>query len=111
SRPVITLNNVVLPAPLGPMRPVTKPGAADSDTESRATLPPKRTMTSRTSSAGRSFAAVSRSADTASDDTVELRVGDCEPAVEVGRVRGEPRLGDADPFERDRVHLRWGVRA
>src|SRR5438105_711244 len=50
--PVTTLNNVGLPAPLGPMRPVTQPGATVADTESTATLPPKRTVTSRSSRIG-----------------------------------------------------------
>src|SRR5437763_15657430 len=47
-RPVMTLNNVVLPAPLGPMRPVTRPGSAVRATSCRATTPPKRTLTSST---------------------------------------------------------------
>jgi len=34
-KPVITLNNVVLPAPLGPMRPVTLPGCAERSTRSK----------------------------------------------------------------------------
>ena len=52
SSPVMTLNSVVLPAPFGPIRPVTSPGSAERLTPSSATLPPKRTVTSRTSSDG-----------------------------------------------------------
>src|SRR5947207_721720 len=44
----MTLNNVVLPAPLGPMRPVTRPGSAVRSTSCRAITPPKRTLTSST---------------------------------------------------------------
>ena len=40
----MTLNSVVLPAPLGPMSPVTVPGSTSIETSSRATLPPKRTL-------------------------------------------------------------------
>src|SRR5439155_7180375 len=47
-KPVMTLNNVVLPAPLGPMRPVTRPGSAVRSTSCRAITPPKRTLTSST---------------------------------------------------------------
>ncbi len=48
--PVMTLNSVVLPAPFGPIRPVTVPSAASMVTWSRAVCPPKRTVTSLTSS-------------------------------------------------------------
>ena len=44
--PVITLNSVVLPAPLGPMRPITSPGRTVSPAPSSATKPPKRTSIS-----------------------------------------------------------------
>ena len=43
---------MVLPAPLGPMMPTISPGATASDTPSTAWMPPKRTDTSTTSSAG-----------------------------------------------------------
>ena len=51
SRPVITLNSVVLPAPFGPIEPGDEAGLRREATPSSATLPPKRTVTSRTSSA------------------------------------------------------------
>src|SRR3954470_15380567 len=53
------LKSVVLPAPLGPIRPTMRPGATSNDTPSSATMPPKRTATSCTRS----------SACPASDDT------------------------------------------
>src|SRR3954451_15247529 len=46
----MTLNSVVLPAPLGPMRPVIWPSRAESRTSVRAWMPPKLTETSTTSS-------------------------------------------------------------
>src|SRR5882724_4450854 len=45
-KPQQTLNIVVLPAPLGPINPVMRPGAASRETLSRATSPPKRTTMS-----------------------------------------------------------------
>src|SRR5262245_37733701 len=42
------LNSVVLPAPLGPIRPTICPSATSKVTLSRATIPPKRTVRSRT---------------------------------------------------------------
>src|ERR1700722_3958394 len=47
----MTLKRVVLPAPLGPIRPWTSPATTSSATESRACKPPKRTETSSTASA------------------------------------------------------------
>ena len=46
------LNSVVLPAPFGPIRPSRLPSAMVNDTLSSATMPPKRTETSRTSISG-----------------------------------------------------------
>ncbi len=51
-RPVMTLKRVVLPAPLGPMRPWTVPARTATSTSFRAWMPPKRTVIcSATSSA------------------------------------------------------------
>ena len=44
TKPQMTLNSVVLPAPLGPITPTTSPGATVSDTSSSAVSPPKRTV-------------------------------------------------------------------
>src|SRR5207253_241238 len=44
------LNNVVLPAPFGPMSPRIWPPSNSNETPSSATIPPNRTATSRTSS-------------------------------------------------------------
>src|SRR5256885_7436002 len=49
-RPVMTLNIVVLPAPLGPMSAVTVPGSTANCAPLTAVTPPKRTVTSSTSS-------------------------------------------------------------
>src|SRR5713226_7516993 len=46
----MTLKSVVLPAPLGPIRPTTSPASTVKETRSSATTPPKRTLSSRTSS-------------------------------------------------------------
>src|SRR5438552_10244409 len=46
------LKSVVLPAPFGPISPAMRPGATSKDTPSSATMPPKRTDTSRTLSSG-----------------------------------------------------------
>src|SRR5207302_7726570 len=51
--PVMTLNVVVLPAPLGPMSPVTYPTSASRSTPWTAWMPPKRTSTSLTRSTGK----------------------------------------------------------
>src|SRR5580692_4092874 len=48
----MTSNRVDLPAPLGPISPVTWPGSAAMATPSRARLPPNVTVTSLTSSDG-----------------------------------------------------------
>src|SRR5437588_593038 len=43
------LNRVVLPAPLGPMRPTMAPSATSSETPPSACSPPKASVASRTS--------------------------------------------------------------
>src|SRR5437763_2004543 len=52
SSPVTRLKNVVLPAPLGPMRPWIWPVATVRSTPSRAASPPNRLVSLRTSSRG-----------------------------------------------------------
>src|SRR5690554_1559231 len=44
TKPVTALKRVVLPAPLGPMRPRISDGLSDRETLSTATTPPKRTV-------------------------------------------------------------------
>ena len=85
--PVMTLNSVVLPAPFGPISPVTAPGSARSrSTFASAMLPPKRTVTPRTSSS----AAIAR-----------RRVArSAEFGVEPADVVVGERPVDADPLER-----------
>src|ERR1043166_2815127 len=48
--PEIKLNSVVLPAPLGPIRPVSLPAATENEQRSTAVTPPKRRVTSHSSS-------------------------------------------------------------
>ena len=50
--PLITLKQVVLPAPLGPIRPVIRPASASNDAWLTAVTPPNWTTTSSTSSRG-----------------------------------------------------------
>ncbi len=48
TNPQMTLNRVVLPAPLGPITPSTSPLETSTETLSRAVIPPNETVTSRT---------------------------------------------------------------
>src|SRR6185312_6911688 len=50
--PETTSKSVVLPAPFGPMMPTTSPASARMLTSSRATIPPKRTVTPAMSKIG-----------------------------------------------------------
>src|SRR2546422_395175 len=50
--PVRTFSNVVLPAPLGPMRPTIAPAGTSKETPSTARTPPKWRRTSRSVSRG-----------------------------------------------------------
>ena len=50
TKPQMTLNNVVLPAPLGPMTPSTSPCETSSETPSSAVMPPNDTEISLTES-------------------------------------------------------------
>jgi hypothetical protein len=47
------LKSVVLPAPFGPIRPTIWPDCTSKETPSSATIPPNRTVRSRTDSTGR----------------------------------------------------------
>src|SRR5258708_35859266 len=63
SSPLMTLNRVVFPAPLGPMIPCRAPGATESVTPATASTPPKRRSTPvrvRAGSAGASLTAFRR---------------------------------------------------
>src|ERR1700722_19297659 len=51
-RPQMALKHVVLPAPLGPMRPVTEPASTVRFTPRNACTPPKRTSACATSRSG-----------------------------------------------------------
>src|SRR4051794_15707343 len=84
SSPVITLKSVVLPAPLGPMRPVMRPAGALNDTLSTARLPPNRTTTPSTSSWA-----------------MQLHVAHAERGVHRAHVGIGEGPGDPEPLERD----------
>src|SRR5437870_4441182 len=80
--PVMTLNSVVLPAPFGPINPVIRPASAVSEASSSATLPPKRTLTPRTSSRG-----------------TDPYLVESEGAVDGDDPLGGPRRCDPHPLE------------
>jgi hypothetical protein len=48
-KPPMTWKRVVLPAPLGPIRPVTRPGSTAKETSASAWTPPNRLETRSTS--------------------------------------------------------------
>src|SRR6056297_1162575 len=56
--PVIQLNVVDLPAPFGPMRPVSDPSATENVAPSTATTPPNALRRPSTSSSGDSIASL-----------------------------------------------------
>src|SRR6476659_1688448 len=82
SKPVMTLNSVVLPAPLGPMRPVIRPASAPSDTSSTARLPPNRTTMLSTSSSA-----------------IQIHLAQTQRDVHRAHVVVGVRTRDADPLE------------
>src|SRR5579859_7315934 len=98
--PVITLTSVVLPAPLGPIRPWMEPLSTSSDTPSTALTPPKcRCRLSRRSSTGRSCSRPPTRPDdgeaAAADDPLRAEDDDEDqdhPADHVAVVE----VGDAD---------------
>src|SRR6516162_9994114 len=94
SRPVTTLNRVVFPAPLGPIRPVMCPPSAARDTSSTATRPPNRTVTPVSSR---------RAIGPASCDRYRLlrQRGEIQHAVHAGDVLGPVGRRDPQPLQRD----------
>src|SRR6516164_7246874 len=101
-RPVMTLKHVVLPAPLGPMRPVTVPASTSTLASDRARRPPKRTTSWSVDSSAMGY--FSRGIPIGSSDR-EL-VGHAEDRVELGHLvqskwASEPEFADlvaADVF-------------
>src|SRR5688500_2412041 len=78
----MTLKSVVLPAPLGPIRPKISPCATESETSSSAVNPPKRFVMPRTSS------------NASAGDIGTFRSGRLAPAGELAppyRRRPQPR--------------------
>src|SRR5262249_29581671 len=102
----MTLNSVVLPAPLGPMIPTISPGAARSETWRTAVSPPKRLVTASSSSiAARGVQALTEPADQAlgneaHDDDEEAAVDDQidahQPAAHVAEGGAQARLQRGD---------------
>src|SRR4051812_38759759 len=67
--PLIRLNKVLLPAPLGPMIDVMRPRRASKCNALTATSPPKRTERSHTATMGASVVMAHRPAAKVADDT------------------------------------------
>src|SRR5581483_7552082 len=115
TRPVRTFTSVVLPAPLGPIRPVTAPAAMEIDTPSSARTPPKRQTTPVATRSGSSIVgpgcrprpserAGHRGLATAADDPFGTKDddGDEQGAEEHVAVRGCRPDGLGERGEHDR---------
>src|SRR5258708_19257316 len=94
---VMTLKRVVLPAPFGPINATTSPASTVKETRSSATTPPKRTLSSRTSSSVISAKVYKRSARLANN-----RLARGSPVARRAPRRGppaafQPASGDAPP--------------
>src|SRR5664280_1449952 len=112
--PLITLNRVVLPAPLGPIRPVTVPGRTRRLTWVSAATPPKCTPTSETVSTAGAAAPPSagctcptpedgRTADRGSRLLADLRRTPLDPRkVQLDRLDAQdPACGPPDEDDPD----------
>ena len=120
----MTLNAVVLPAPFGPIRPEMWPSSTSNETPSSATMPPKRSVTSRTSRgapsarypkrASGNTATTGRSHRSRRDDydrcdgSAGHRRGSRVPGRAPRLDRGEPPRGDARAPRRRRSLRRAG---
>src|SRR5260370_36715 len=82
---VMTLKRVVLPAPFGPINATTSPASTVKETRSSATTPPKRTLSSRTSSSVISAKVYKRSARLANN-----RLARGSPVARRAPRRGPP---------------------
>src|SRR5690606_27002547 len=89
--PVITLKQVVLPAPLGPIRPVIRPGSTAKDAWSTAVTPPNWTTTSSTSSSATDCHLLLLVAGPRADEVVVRGPLGCR------RLRHRPRLAPRAP--------------
>src|SRR6185503_5358066 len=89
---------VVLPAPLGPMRPTTSPRSSLSETSSTAVRPPKRTVTEVAINWSGAFISARRAACTARSGE-----SDCERAAVLHGSRNPvDRAGAVGTGRRDR---------
>ncbi len=80
STPEMRLKVVVLPAPLGPMRPRISPAASEKVSSFTATRPPNLRLTARTSSSGAVSAGRARGAAASADVSMRGRRGAKNPA-------------------------------
>src|ERR1700693_3605510 len=96
SAPLMQLKSVVLPAPLGPMRPTISRGSMVSDTSWLATRPPKRLVHDVTSSSGVIGSALGASAL----GRLGRRAADQSPGPARPRQREQP-VGPAARDEHD----------
>src|SRR5487761_2130774 len=76
SMPVMTLNRVVLPAPLGPITEAISPARTSRSTLSRATTPPKRLPTPDS----RSSISATATTDKTLQQTIQGRIHKSLPA-------------------------------
>src|ERR1700730_8658495 len=94
--PVITLKQVVFPAPLGPISPVTSPGSTPMLASDRARSPPKRTTTSLVDSNATAFL---RCLDPANVSSGRELGGKPERPVELGHLVERERSRQAQVAE------------
>ena len=84
--PVSMLKTVVLPAPLGPMRPTTEPAAIFNERSETAFRPAKLTVQPRVSSKGRSLTRPPRGGGPSGGPSSGRRSISRSPSIPWGRV-------------------------
>src|SRR3954471_4424499 len=95
-RPVITLKSVVLPAPFGPIRPVTCPGSTWSSASESAMSPPNRTLIASADSSDISHLDSLECLVVQMTGPFEHLVLNAEGSVEFGHSVVRERAGDAE---------------
>ena len=90
----MTLNAVVLPAPFGPIRPQIWPRATSRETPSSATMPPNRTVTSRTERSACSAMCGGSLLCRRTIGNPLARISDRARPLKCGRLRGRSCRGD-----------------
>src|SRR6516165_1785284 len=97
-RPVMTLNRVVFPAPLGPISPVTRPGSTSMLASDSARRPPKRTTMSSVASSATAHLhewRLDRALPKPVGPACEV-VGHAEDVIQLGHLLGRERPGEAE---------------